>query len=327
MIQIATKVVSFQFHVPFTISRGVMTEEHCVQLTLTDAQGHIGHAEAIGLDYEGETPESIIAQISQVAGAVQEGLSRDELQRLLPACGARNAIDCALWDLEAKRSGVPAWQAAGLKRLKPVETAYTFGIMDDADLRRMASQRADLTLVKVKTNLDRALEPVRIVHAAIPNARIIVDPNQAWTAELLRTQSDQLAALNVVLLEQPLAVGADDALRELRLPIPVAADESFTDTSSIPALRAKYQVLNIKLDKTGGLTEALRASQAGLDAGMRLMVGCMGGSSLGMAPGVLVAQHCDFVDLDGPLLISTDVKHPLEYRASFLSPPNAALWG
>jgi L-Ala-D/L-Glu epimerase len=327
MISLSSQVVSFAFTVPLRISRGVETAAHCVHVTLTDEHGHSGRGEALGVNYSGETPETMLAQVHAVSQAVQRGLTREQLALLLPAGGARNAIDCAMWDLQAKQTGVPAWQRAGLKSLKPIETAYTFGIMEEAELRRMAATRSKLTTIKIKTDGLRGLAPVRVLHEALPHARIIIDPNQGWTPELLHRFNPDFRALNVALLEQPLPVDGDEALAGMKLSVPVAADESFTDAASIAALAKRYQVLNIKLDKTGGLTEALIAAHTGLRAGLRLMVGCMAGSSLSMAPAALVAQLCDFCDLDGPLLHSTDVPHALVYEGSTMSPPTPALWG
>jgi L-alanine-DL-glutamate epimerase-like enolase superfamily enzyme len=265
------------------------------------------------VDYAGETQATLIAQLEAVRDRIEAGVSRAQAQVLLPSGGARNALDCALWDLQAKQSGVPAWQAAGLDSCRPVETAYTCGMMDEAALRQMAR--------------DRSLDPVRIVHEELPQSRLIVDPNEAWGEAELRRFAGSFQALNVALLEQPVAAGEDDILRGLNLPVPVAADEAFDDRANLAALAGKYQVLNIKLDKTGGLTEALACARSGLAQGYRLMIGCMAGSSLSMAPAVLVAQLCDFVDLDGPLLQAGDVANPIGYLEGRIGAPTPVLWG
>ena len=249
------------------------------------------------------------------------------LQRLLPYGGARNAVDCALWDLEAKRSGVPVWQAAGLDRFEARPTAFSFGIMDEALLRTTARRYADFPLLKIKTDKERGLDPVRILHEEVPNARFIVDPNQAWGEYELTRFAPDFESLNVALLEQPVAVADDELLRRLALPVPVAADEAFNTQADIPSFVGKYQVLNIKLDKTGGLTEALACAKAGKQAGFGLMVGCMIGSSLSMAPGTIIGQMCDYVDLDGPLLQAADVDHPITYNSGLIAPPAPQLWG
>jgi L-Ala-D/L-Glu epimerase len=327
MLTLNVATVDWPLREPFTISRETITSIACVQVILNDDDGNTGRGEAIGIDYAGETPASMTAQIEATRRAIELGVTRVGLQRLLPHGGARNAVDCALWDLEAKRSGVPVWQAAGLHRFEARPTAFSFGIMDDALLRATARRYADFSLLKVKTNKERGLDPVRILHEEVPNARFIVDPNQAWGAgELLRFAPD-FEALNVALLEQPVAVADDELLRGLSLPVPVAADEAFNTQADILGFVGKYQVLNIKLDKTGGLTEALACAKAGKASGFGLMVGCMIGSSLSMAPGTIIAQHCDFVDLDGPLLQAADVDHPITYNGGMITPPTPLLWG
>jgi L-Ala-D/L-Glu epimerase len=312
---------------PFRISRRTEYDVPCVQVRLTDATGNAGRGEALGVDYDGETMDSMMQQITGVQDALTRGATRLELQKMLPAGGARNALDCAMWDLEAKQTGVPAWKRAQLPALASVETAFTIGIMDETELRKKVKHLTTYTILKVKTNFDLGLEPVRIVNQAVPHAQLIVDPNQSWTPVQLMSYQHELVGLNVVLVEQPLPVGGDDELLDLRLTVPTAADESFTDAASIATLKDKYDVLNIKLDKTGGLTEALACVQQAKTHGLKLMVGCMLGSSLSMAPGILIAQLCDFVDLDGPLLQSFDCDHPLTYNGSFVSAPTPALWG
>jgi L-Ala-D/L-Glu epimerase len=327
MLKLEAKIVDWTLKVPFTISRETLYSIPCIQVTLTDTQGHVGRGEAVGVDYAGETPETMIVQIESVRAAIEAGVALETLQPLLPPGGARNGVDCALWDLIAKQSGIPAWKAAGLTEFGPRPTAFSFGIMDEAVLRETARQYAHFPLLKVKTNKELGLDPVRIIHEEAPRARFIVDPNQAWGAEELGLFAPDMAALNVALLEQPVAVDNDEILRGLSLPVPVAADEAFTDRSSIPGFIGKYQVLNIKLDKTGGLTEGMVCVHAGRAAGFGLMIGCMVGSSLSMAPGTIVAQYCDFVDLDGPLLQSADVDHPLSYEGGMIGTPKPELWG
>ena len=329
--------------VPFTIARDTAHDIACLQLRLTDRRGCSGRAEAIGVDYAGETIATMRADIEAVRGRVEAALagtglpdaaahavaagSRAALQGWLPAGGARNALDCALWDLEAKQRGVPVWRLAGLPEPAPRATAFTLGIMDEAALRATVRAHAEFKVLKVKTDRAHGLDPVRIVHEEAPQARLIVDANTSWGAADLRRHAPQLAALGVALLEQPVDPRDDDLLRGLALPVPVAADEAFVDRASLPRLLGKYQVLNIKLDKTGGLTEALACAREGLAQGFRLMVGCMVGSSLSMAPATLVAQQCDFVDLDGPLLQSADCDHPIVYRDGMIGVPAPELWG
>jgi L-Ala-D/L-Glu epimerase len=326
-MKIATRIVTWPLRQPFTIARDTWTSIRCIQLTLSDAQGNMGRGEAVGVDYAGETPESMLAEIEAVRPHVDSSLTLESLQSLLPAGGARNALDCALWDLNAKRSGVPAWRAAGLASFGPRPTSFTFGIMDEQLLRSGARSHAHFPLLKVKTDREHGLDPARIVHEEAPNARLILDANASWGETELRHFSAEFGKLNIVLLEQPVDPQHDEILRAVSLPIPVAADEAFSDRQSIAALKGKYQVLNIKLDKTGGLTEALACAHSGLDQGYRLMVGCMVGSSLSMAPGVVIAQLCDYVDLDGPLLQASDVAHPLDYLDGRVGTPGPALWG
>lgn len=326
-MKLTTKIVTWPLRQPFTIARETWTSITCIQATLTDAQGKIGRGEAVGVDYAGETPESMVAQIEAVRPRIDSSLTLESLQVLLPAGGARNALDCALWDLNAKRSGIPAWRAAGLRSFEPRATSFTFGIMAEPLLRSVARSYAHFPLLKVKTDREHGLDPARIVHEEAPNARLILDPNAAWGEAELRRYGPEFAKLNIVLLEQPVDPRNDEILRAVALPVPVAADEAFSDRQSIAGLKGKYQVLNIKLDKTGGLSEALACARSGLEQGYRLMVGCMVGSSLSMAPGVLVAQLCDYVDLDGPLLQASDVPHPIEYLDGRIGTPSPALWG
>ena len=327
MLKLDVTTVNWSLREPFTISRETISSTVCIQVTLWDTRGYHGRGEAVGIDYAGETPASMIAQIEEIRRAIEAGVTRDGLQRLLPYGGARNAVDCALWDLEAKRSGTPVWQAAGLDRFEARPTAYSFGIMDEPMLRATARRFADFSLLKVKTDKEHGLDPVRILHEEVPNARFIVDPNQAWSAADLRQFAPHFEQLNVALLEQPVAVADDEVLRGLKLPVSVAADEAFNTRADIPGFVGKYQVLNIKLDKTGGLTEALACAKAGRDAGFGLMVGCMIGSSLSMAPGTIIAQICDYIDLDGPLLQAADVDHPITYEGGMIAPPTSQLWG
>jgi len=312
---------------PFKISRITETHTDCVHVVLTDEAGLRGRGEAVGVDYAGETQGTMVAQLEAVRGRIEAGLSLAQAQILLPSGGARNALDCALWDLQAKQTGVAAWMAAGLDGCQPVKTAYTCGMMDEAALRQMARDHAEHVWIKVKTDRDNGLDPVRIVHEELPHARLIVDPNESWSeADLLRF-AGSLTGLNVALLEQPVNAHDDEILRSLDLPVPVAADEAFDDLANLPALAGKYQVLNIKLDKTGGLTQALACARDGRAQGYGLMIGCMAGSSLSMAPAALVAQLCDYVDLDGPLLQAEDVADPIVYLNGAMCAPTPALWG
>ena len=312
---------------PFEIAREVMHDLPLIALKLSDSTGCTGRAEAAGVDYDGETPASMAVQIDAVAAQLHDDLSGADLLRLMPAGGARNALDCALWDLRAKQAGVPAWVSAGLPAPKPVITAFTLGLGSPDDLRRRARAARGLPLIKLKLDAHRHLELVRIVRDELPDARILVDANQAWTARLLAELMVGLVAAGVELIEQPLPRGEDSALAGLRSPIPICADESCTDRSSLPALQGRYQAVNIKLDKCGGFTEALALAHEAQSLGFELMVGNMCGTSLGMAPAFLVAQLARWADLDGPLLQVGDRAAAMSFHRGIVQPPERALWG
>lgn len=310
----------------FRIAYRVETHIHTVRATLTDGD-FTGRGEGIGVSYKGETAASMLAQLEAVRGAIESGLSREALQDLLPPGGARNALDCAYWDLEAKMSGRRAFARAGLAELKPLMTAYTLSLEPPEVMARAARAAADRSILKLKLGGDNDLDRVRAVRQARPDARIIVDANQSWLAENLRDWTPQMAALGVELIEQPLPAGDDEALRGFEAPVPICADESCQTTGSLAGLEGKYRYVNIKLDKTGGLTEALELARAATARGFGLMVGCMAGSSLSMAPAFIVGQMCDFVDLDGPLLARHDIEDGIAYDGSLMSVPESTLWG
>lgn len=327
MIRCTTTIERWAMHEPFEIAREVITDQPVVMLQLTDAHGICGYAEAAGVDYAGETPESMSAQIAASQKHLHDGLDYAELMHWLPAGGARNALDCALWDLRAKQSGIPVWQAAGLAVLKPVTTAFTLGLGDDATTRRKAREARHYPLLKLKVDALRHLDVVRLVRQEHPQARLVVDANQSWTLELLKTLLPLLHAEGVELVEQPLPQGRDSQLDGLQSPIPLAADESCTDRSSLTELVGRYQYINIKLDKCGGLTEGLALAAEAGKHGLGLMVGNMCGSSLAMAPAFLLAQQCAYVDLDGPLLQKLDRATPMHYQHGVIQAPEPALWG
>ena len=269
------------------------------------------------------TIESVAAQIAGLPG----GIDRDALQSALPAGAARNAVDCALWDLEAKRRGTRVWTLAGLAAPGPMETCFTLSLDTPERMRAAAARNAHRPLLKIKLGTPDDMARLEAVRAGAPNARIVVDANEGWTAEVYSDLAPHLLRLGVQMVEQPLPAGQDDLLAEIARPLPVCADESCHDRASLPALRGKYDMVNIKLDKTGGLTEALALRDAARAEGYRVMVGCMVGTSLAMAPAVLVAQGAEVVDLDGPLLLAEDRATPLAYDAAGVHPPEAALWG
>ena len=318
---------SWQLREAFTTSRGTQLSADGVLLTLKDAMGRQGRGEAYGIPYEGETPASIVAELERARAEIESGVSRAEVQSLLPHGGARCALDLALWDLEAKVSGVPAWQRAGITALRPITTAFTIGMRSLKATAARAGELSELPLLKIKVGSDEPLEFIRAVHAAAPRSRLIVDPNQSWSLQLLKGLAPELEALNVVLLEQPLPVDGDAGLEDWDSPIPICADELVHDLLDLPLAIGRYEVVNVKLDKAGGLTEGLALARSALNSGLRVMVGCMAGSSLAMAPAAIVAQLCDFVDLDGPLLQSDDWPNPIHYSKGSMTFPLAALWG
>ena len=307
----------------FTIARGSRTEAQVLTVRVTDGV-HQGWAECVPYARYGETLETVTAQIEALPGDV----TRAALQDLLPPGAARNAVDCALWDLEAKRAGRPAWALAGLEAPGPESTAYTLSLDTPEAMQAQAAEHAFRPLLKTKLGGGAAdVARIEAVRAGAPDARIIVDANEGWTPELYRTLAPVLVRLGVEMVEQPLPAGADGALAELERVLPVCADESCHDRASLPALRGKYDMVNIKMDKAGGLTEALAMRAAALAEGFDVMVGCMVGSSLAMAPAVLVAQGAAVVDLDGPLLLATDRDTPLRYDGDGVHPPVPELWG
>jgi L-alanine-DL-glutamate epimerase-like enolase superfamily enzyme len=348
---------SWDYKVPFRVSRGAEAALEVVVVTLTDAHGHIGRGEAAGVDYDGETIPLLCAQIEAVRPAIERGLvgatarrvavdgaaagqgaaARSGLQRvaldfaalatLLPSGGARNAVDCALWDLTAKQRRTSVWELAGMAAPRRLTTSITLGIDTDEAVAAGARRYSQWPLIKVKVDGERHLEVVRRVHAASPAAGLIVDPNQAWSCDLLNRLAPELKSLGVVLIEQPVPRGEDQTLRNYKGPIRLAADESVADRAGLKGFLDLYQVVNVKLDKTGGLTEALALAREARGLGLQIMVGCMAGTSLAMAPGMVVGQLAEFVDLDGPLLHAKDREHGIEYDRGLMQLPTAAWWG
>lgn len=312
----------FRLAQAFTISRGSRTEAHVLTVRVSDGP-FAGWGECVPYARYGETLESVTAEIA----GLPEAVTRDALQGLLPSGAARNAVDCALWDLEAKRAGKRIWDLAGLAPPGPELTAYTLSLGAPAAMKAQAAKNAHRPLLKIKLGTPDDMPRLEAVRAGAPDSRIIVDANEGWSAETYANLAPHLARLGVGLVEQPLPAGEDDALLGLDRPVPVCADESCHDRTSLPALKGKYDMINIKIDKTGGLTEALALKDAACAEGYGIMVGCMVGSSLAMAPATLVAQGAAVVDLDGPLLLAEDREPPLTYDAAGVHPPTAALWG
>ena len=314
----------------FRISRGARSVAETVLVEIRDRDA-AGRGECVPYSRYGETVESVVESVEALRGAIEAGLTREALAGAMGPGAARNAIDCALWDLEAKRAGRRAWETApgfAAPAPEPVVTAYTLGIDEPGAMREAAARHAARPLLKVKLGGDRITERVAAVRAGAPGARLIVDANEAWTPESLRARLPELAGLGVELIEQPLPAGADAALADIERAVPVAADESCHTSADLPGLAGRYDVVNIKLDKTGGLTEALALRDAATAAGFGIMVGCMLATSLAMAPALLVARGARFVDLDGPLLLARDREPGLDYHPDGrVEPPSPALWG
>jgi L-alanine-DL-glutamate epimerase-like enolase superfamily enzyme len=259
--------------------------------------------------------------------SLPDDITREALQTALPPGAARNAVDCALWDLWAKESGQPAWHLAGLPPLAPEITAYTLSLDTPDAMRASAQKHSHRPLLKIKLGTPDDMDRLEAVRAGAPKARIIVDANEGWSPEIYLDLAPHLQRLGVALVEQPVPASEDDALLGLERTVPICADESCHDRASLPTLKGKYDLINIKLDKAGGLTEALALKAAALEQGFGIMVGCMVGSSLAMAPAVLLAQGATVTDLDGPLLLAEDRPTPLVYDDAGVHPPKAALWG
>lgn len=311
----------------FATARDAISDIAVILVTLTDGAGHRGRGEAAGVDYDGETPEGMAQQITAIAPRLHDALDHQELLRLLPPGGARNALDCALWDLCAKRSGIRAWHSAGLQALEPVVTCLTIGLCGEADTRRKAREAMGYEVLKLKVDAGQHLERVRIVREEQPAARLLVDANQAWSRALLEKLLPELSAYGVELVEQPVPRGEDATLDGLDSSVPLAADESCMDRRSLAGLVGRYRYVNIKLDKCGGLTEGLALASEANRLGFGLMVGNMCGTSLAMAPAFLIAQRCRYVDLDGPLLQHEDREPRIEYHNGLMQVPNPRLWG
>ena len=311
---------------PFVIARSSHTTCEVIVVQLA-AAGHVGRGEAVGVDYHGETIDSMRAQIESVRSVIERGIDRRELLKILSAGGARNAVDAALWDLEAKRSGTSVWTLAGIAQPRTISTCETIGIRSIAEYEARARALSRYEWIKVKVSDERPLEAVEAVRRGAPNARLVVDANQAWSVQTLQKLAPALAQLRVDLLEQPVPVDADAPLANLDLPVAVCADEPANTVEDLPRLIDRYDFVNIKLDKSGGLTAALEFAHAARAAGLRLMVGCMVGGSVAMAPGMVLAQLCEIADLDGPLLQAEDWPDGIVYRDGVMSLPSRKLWG
>ncbi|TVR17749.1 MAG: dipeptide epimerase [Balneolaceae bacterium] len=312
----------FAFKDLFTISRGSRTHAEVITVTIT-SDGFSGKGECVPYLRYDETPESVQNDILSLPSS----FNRKELQGLMKPGAARNAVDCALWDLEAKRIQKPVWQLAGLPLPAPKITAFTLSLNTPERMKAAAAENSHRPLLKIKLGTPDDIPRLEAVRSGAPKSNIIVDANEGWTAEIYKELAPYLLQLGVSMIEQPLPAGHDELLSEIDRPIPVCADESCHDRKSLPGLKGRYDMINIKLDKTGGLTEALALQKDAIYAGFEIMVGCMVGSSLAMAPAVILAQNASVVDLDGPLLLAEDRSVKLTYDERGVHPPTSELWG
>ncbi len=310
----------------FTIARGSRTHADVVLVEIREGEAR-GRGEGVPYGRYGESVASVLAQIESCRALIEGGGGRAELAKALPPGAARNALDCALWDLEAKLAKKPVWRLAGIQAPRPVLTAFTISLGTPEAMAEAARQAADRPILKLKLGGEGDPARVRAVRAAAPKAKLLVDANESWHPDRVASWLDVMAECEVALVEQPLPAGQDSMLADIPHPVPVGADESVHAADSLDRLVGRYEVVNLKLDKTGGFTEGLAFARRAQELGFGLMVGCMLGTSLAMAPAVLLAQRATFVDLDGPLLLAEDRSPGLEYRGSLVQPPPPALWG
>lgn len=323
---LAARSDAFALATPFRISRGVKTVADVVTVSIA-AEGAVGWGEGVPYPRYGESIAGALAEIAEVRGAIEGGASREELLALMPAGAARNAVDCALWDLEAKLAGRSVTELLGMAPLGPTATAMTVSLDTPAAMAAAARRLADVPLIKIKVDRSDPEAQIRRVREAAPAPRVIVDPNESWTIAEIERLQPMLAELRVDLLEQPLPAGEDDALEGFAPLVPIAADESAHIADDVAALAGKYQVINIKLDKTGGLTGALALAEAASAAGLGVMTGSMISTSLSIAPALVIAAGSRFVDLDGPLWLAEDRPGGVRGEGGVLSPPAPGFWG
>lgn len=310
----------------FTIARGAKTEAHVIVAQIAQG-GDIGRGEAVPYARYGETVESALEEIQAVRDSIEQGVGREALQSLMSPGAARNAVDCALWDLEAKLSGTPAWETAGRARLDPVKTCYTISLGTPEAMAEAARAAARRPMLKLKIGGPGDLDRVEAVRGAAPRSRLVVDANEALTFDDLRRLAPDFARLDVKLIEQPLRAGEDEALEGFESPVLLCADESLHTRAELELCARRYGAVNVKLDKTGGLTEALALCAQARAMGLEIMAGCMVSTSLAMAPAMILAQGAAFVDLDGPLLLARDREPGLTFVGSMIEPASRALWG
>lgn len=310
----------------FTISRGSKTAADVVVVTLEE-DGHRGRGECVPYPRYNETVEGVVASLEAARAGIEAGFSHADVPALVKPRAAQNALDCALWDLEAKRAAKPVWQLALLQQPRPMTTAYTLSLDTPEAMAKAAAEASHRPLLKLKLGGDDDVDRLHLIRAAAPTSRLIIDANEGWTPNDLPQLLKTCAAVGVELVEQPLPAGDDEALLRITHDVPICADESAHDRRNLHKLVGKYDAINIKLDKTGGLTEALALAQAAKESNFKIMVGCMVATSLAMAPAMLVAQLAQVIDLDGPLLLARDRNPGISFDGSLMYPPEPELWG
>jgi L-Ala-D/L-Glu epimerase len=325
MLTIEAREEVWPLKAPFRISRGSRTEAQVVFVTVSDGE-HTGRGECVPIKRYGQSVQSVIAQIDSIRH--ENNLDRQRLQKLLPASAARNALDCALWDLEAKRSGNRVWELANVPIVEQVATSFTISLDTPERMADAASAAAKLPILKLKLGGDESdLARVEAVRAAAPKARLLIDANESWSARHYQNIVLALSELGVELIEQPFPAANDDVLQTLDHPIPVCADESCHTTADLRRVKNRHEAVNVKLDKTGGLTEALRLCENARQSGFKLLIGCMVCTSLGIAPARVLASFAEWIDLDGPLLLARDREHEIPYNKGRTGMPSRELWG
>jgi L-Ala-D/L-Glu epimerase len=310
----------------FTISRGSKATAEVVVVVLQDGE-FIGRGECVPYPRYNETVEGVVAALEVARSSIEQGITRGDVSRLLAARAARNALDCALWDLEAKRIGKPVWQLAELGTPHPLTTAYTLSLDTPEEMAKAAEEASHRPLLKLKLGRDGDIERLKLIRRAAPKSRLIIDANEGWKPDQLPDLLKACVDVGVELIEQPLPAEDDEALRSIEHTVTICADESSHDRGNLQKLVGKYDAINIKLDKAGGLTEALSLAKAATDLNFKIMVGCMLATSLAMAPAMLVAQSAQVIDLDGPLLLARDRNPGITFDGSLMYPPPPELWG
>ena len=326
MIRLTIAHESWPIAGAFTISRGSKTTAEVVVVTLEE-DGYTGRGECVPYPRYRETVEGVVASLEAARAKIEAGFSHADITNIVKPCAARNALDCALWDLEAKRAKKPVWQLALLQQPHPMVTAYTLSLDTPEAMAKVAAAVKHRPLLKLKLGREGDAERLRLIRAAAPTSRLIIDANEAWTPANLPGLLKVCAEVGVELIEQPLPAADDEALRHIAHDVPVCADESAHDRRNLQDLVGKYDAINIKLDKTGGLTEALASAHAARELNFKIMVGCMLATSLAMAPAMLVAQLAHVIDLDGPLLLARDRNPGITFDGSLMYPPPPELWG